>query len=225
MDPKPWAQTAEAVLENQWEIQRRRRLWMILVSWDIQMGVILGRPISVDPSLRVTIPVDCILPSTIAERSTMLVQPRGEEDPPTPLTRAIWAYQAIAPLRPILELERDGPCPRDFSRVDELHQRLLDIEANTPPYFRLQNPDTRYDDLPGCKWLPSIRATLPQVTIFNFMALHRPYIFTRAKSRTAALKACLRMLEAQRLHFSLLKPQQYKTYALVHACPNKNTPC
>ncbi|KJR85369.1 uncharacterized protein SPSK_08412 [Sporothrix schenckii 1099-18] len=214
MDPKPWANTAEAVLENQWEIQLRRRLWMTLVSWDIQMGAILGRPITVDPTARMTLPIDCIMPKTYAERSTMPVQARGENDPPTPLSRAIWSFEAISPLRPILEFEKEGPCPRDFSRIDELHETIVEIESRTPPVFRVDNPDTRYDNLPGFAWLPSIRATTPQVIIFNYMALHRPYIFTRAKSRTEALKACIRMLQVQRVYFASLKPQQYKTFSL-----------
>ncbi|CAK7222763.1 hypothetical protein SBRCBS47491_004971 [Sporothrix bragantina] len=214
MDPKPWTQTAEAVLENEWEIQRRRRLWMTLVSWDVQMGVILGRPITVDMNARITLPVDCIMPKTFAQRSTMPVQLRGENDPPTPLSRAIWSFEAISPLRTILEFEKEGPCPRDFSRVDALHEKIVDLEARTPPFFRMDNPDTRFDDLPGFAWLPSIRATMPQIMIFNYMALHRPYIFTRAKSRTEALKACIRMLQVQRVHFASLKPQQYKTFSL-----------
>lgn len=187
---------------------------MTLVSWDIQMGVILGRPITVDPTARMTLPIDCIMPKTYAERSTMPVQARGENDPPTPLSRAIWSFEAISPLRPILEFEKEGPCPRDFSRIDELHEKIVDIESRTPPVFRMENPDTRYDDLPGFAWLRSIRATMPQVMIFNYMALHRPYIFTRAKSRTEALKACIRMLQVQRQHFASLKPQQYKTFSL-----------
>lgn len=214
MDPKPWAQTAEAVLENQWEIQRRRRLWMTLVSWDIQMGIILGRPVTVDLSAHLAMPIDCILPKTYAERSTMAVQPRSEHDPPTPLSRVVWAYDAIKPLRRILELEKEGPCPRNFARVDEIHEELVDIESRTPPFFRLENPDTRFDNLPGCDWLRSVRATMPQIPIFNFMALHRQYIFTRPKSRTEALKACIRMLQVQRVHFASLRPQQYKTFSL-----------
>ena len=191
---------------------------MTLVCWDVHMGVILGRPITVDVSVCPIKPIDCILPKTYAERSTMAVQPRSKDDPPTPLSRVIWAYLAIAPLRSIVELEKEGPCPRNFARVDELHEQLVDIEARTPPYFRLENPDTRFDDLPGCDWLRSVRATTPQMPVFNFMALHRQYIFTRPKSRTEALKACLRMLHVQRVHFASLRPHQYKTYVLPICC-------
>lgn len=214
MDPKPWTQSAEAVLENQWEIQRRRRMWMTLVSWDVQMGVVLGRPTTVDLLLDVVLPVDCILPTSLAERATMSVQPRGENDPPTPLSRAIWAFGAITPLRAILELEKQGPVPRDFAAVDRLHDELIQVQEAIPPYFRLENPDTRFDELSECYWLPAIRVTVPQVTIFNRIALHRHYIFTRARSRLEAVRACLAMLSIQRVHFSQLKPQQYRMFSL-----------
>lgn len=182
---------------------------MILVGWDVHTGVVLGRPISISVGMASpTLPVDAPIPK---DRSKTPVLPRNENDPPTPLTRAIWAYHVMVPLRHIVELEKEGACPKDFSKVDALHRQLLDVESQTPPYFRLENPDTRFDDHPDCYWLPYVRATLPQLMSFNFMALHRPYIFTRPKSRTAALRASLNMLHAQRLHFQSLKPQQYKT--------------
>jgi hypothetical protein len=182
---------------------------MILASWDVHTGVVLGRPTSIDlNSAPPTLPVDTPIPK---DRSKTPVTVRGDEDCPTPLTRALWSYQLMSPLRDILALEKEGPCPKDFSKVDALHQRLLDLEASTPPYFRLENPDTRFDGNPGCQWLPDVRNTLLQLACFNFIALHRPYIFTNRRSRMKALKASLSMLNAQRLHFQSLKPQQYKT--------------
>ncbi|OIW27959.1 OMPdecase-domain-containing protein [Coniochaeta ligniaria NRRL 30616] len=211
LDPKPASDDAEAVLENQWEIQRRRKVWMLLLGWDLHTGVVLGRPTTVSHSTPPTLPVDAPLPK---DRSRTPIQPRGDNDPPTPLTRAIWAYTVMRPLRDIIELESEGPCPKDFSKVDAIHQKLLDLEDQTPAYFRLENPDKRFDHLPECHWLPSVRASLPQLIAFNVMALHRPYIFTRAKSRTEALKSSLKALESQALHFQSLGPQQYKTFSL-----------
>ncbi len=209
LDPKPASDDAESVLENQWEIQRRRKLWMILVSWDVHTGVVLGRPTTIDLSIRPpTLPVDAPIPK---DRSKTPVIARDPDSPPTPLTRSIWAHHVMNPLREVLDLEKEGPCPKDFSKVEKLHQKLVDIEAQTPAYFRLENPDTRFDNDPDCYWVPFVRATLPQLTSFNFIALHRPYIFTHPKSRTEALRASLNMLHAQRLHFQSLKPPQYKT--------------
>jgi hypothetical protein len=38
----------EDVLENLWLDQLRRRMWVILALWDIHMGIVLGRPTTVD---------------------------------------------------------------------------------------------------------------------------------------------------------------------------------
>lgn len=155
-----------------------------------------------------TLPVDAPIPR---DRRKTPVLPRSENDPPTPLTRMLWGYHILTPLRDILDLEKEGPFPKDFAKIEELHARLLDLEDETPAYFRLTNPDTRFDALPESYWLPKARTSLPQVLSFNMMALHRPYIFTRPLSRTWALKASLDMLEAQRLFFQVMHPQYYRT--------------
>ncbi|KAK9779007.1 hypothetical protein SCAR479_04243 [Seiridium cardinale] len=209
--PDPNATTEEA-LEAMWKAQSRRKIWMTLVMWDLHTGAVLGRPTSIDiRTVKRSSPVDAPIP--IDRRKTPIFA-RGENDPPTPVTRALWGLEIMRPLRDILDLEKEGPFPKDFSKVEKLHQELLDLQERTPPEFRLENPDTRFDHLPECHWLPLARPTLPQLISFNFMALHRPYIFTRPNSRHEALKASLEMLEAQSLHFKVLHPQQYKTFSL-----------
>ncbi|KAL2125958.1 hypothetical protein VTI74DRAFT_2082 [Chaetomium olivicolor] len=189
-----------------------RLVGMVCVAWDLYMACVLGRPATVDLNIQPpTLPVDTPFPK---DHSRTPVVPRSENDPPTTLTRSIWSYRATRPLKEVSEMEKEGPCPKDFSRVDRVHNELLELEARMPAYFRMVNPDTRFDDLPECSWLPLARVATPQVLAFGRMALHRPYIFTRPKSRTEALKASLDMLHAQRLHFMLLKPQLYKTFSL-----------
>ncbi|KAK4205793.1 hypothetical protein QBC40DRAFT_2238 [Triangularia verruculosa] len=218
LDPKPPpGATLQEVLEVQWEVQRRRKIWMTLVVWDVHMAGVLGRPTTINltavpPSLPVDVKGDS--PGASPSGELMPIVERGENEPPTPLTRALWAYHIMAPMREILELEKEGACPRDFGRVDRLHEEVVSIESKTPSFFRLENPDTRWDDKEDCYWLPLARVILPQLSSFELMALHRPYIFTRPKSRTEALKASLGMLNAQRLHFMALRPALYKTFAL-----------
>lgn len=185
---------------------------MNLLGWDLHTGAVLGRPTSVDFRLMTrALPIDSIMPK---DRRKSPIVPRSDNDPPTPLTRAIWSWEAMRPLRDILDLEKEGPFPKDFSKVEKIHQELLDLQARTPPPFRMENPDTRFDHLPECWWLPFVRPSLPQLISFNIMALHRPYVFTRATSRYEALKASLDMLEAQKSYFALMKPQQHKTFTL-----------
>ena len=217
LDPKPKDSTAEAIIENQWEIQRRRLLWATLVWWDIHTAVVLGRPTSIDHSQgKPALPIDVainILSKPTSQTPIPLIK-RTDSDPPTPLTRILFAFELGDQLLDVLALEKEGPCPREFSKVDAVHTRMLAVESSIPPWLRLENPDTRFDSLPQCYWLPYFRAQMPQMLAFNLMALHRPYIFTRPVSRTEALKASLGMLQSQRYHFSTLKPHQYKIFSL-----------
>jgi hypothetical protein len=146
LDPKPKDSSIESVLENQWVIQRRRRMYALLAVWDLNCAMVLGRPGTIDwNKLLPTPPVDAILPEN-GDKSPIV--PRGEDDPPTPITRLLWNYQLCGPLRAIMNLENEGPYPVDFSKVDQVHQSILDLDKKMPPAFRLENPDTRWDDRP-----------------------------------------------------------------------------
>ncbi|OLN92139.1 Multidrug resistance regulator 1 [Colletotrichum chlorophyti] len=214
LDPQPASNETEDVLENMWLIQRRRKLYMVLTTWDIHCALVLGRPGSIDwRILPPSLPIDTPPPK---DRRKTPVAPRDDEkDPPTPLTRVIWAFKLVGPMREILELEHDGPCPKDYSKVDRVHQMCLELDELTPAYFRLENPDRRWDDEPSCYWLQSVRFYLPQLNLFNLMALHRPYIFNRQKSRTEALKASIEMLHRQMLTFQGLEPGSWRNFDAV----------
>ncbi|KAI0444459.1 hypothetical protein F4803DRAFT_249532 [Xylaria telfairii] len=212
-DPQPTAEDhGEEAMEKMWRAQHRRMVWLILMGWDLHTGAVLGRPTSIDHRLiSRSAPIDAIIPKT-GKRVPLV--PRTDDDPPTPLTRSIWSWQIMKTLREIQDLEKEGPFPKDFSKVDRIHAEILDVQARTPPPFRSENPDTRFDHLPECWWLPYARAQLPQLHAFNILALHRPYVFTRAASRNAALKASLEMLESQRQQFAALDTAQHRTYSL-----------
>ena len=170
--------------------------------------MVLGRPTSIHMKVEPALPVDAIL---TMNRTQTLVLPRGSNDPPTPLTRAIWAYRIMNELRKVQALEKEGSYPEDFFHIDEIDQEMRELAESVIPVFRRQNPDKRFDLNAGYRWLPRARATLPQLLSFNLMALHRPYVFTRAVSRSRALEACLDMLQAQREHFESISENQYKT--------------
>ncbi|KAI1753010.1 hypothetical protein F4782DRAFT_498052 [Xylaria castorea] len=212
-DPQPTPDDdGEEAMEKMWRAQHRRMVWLILMGWDLHTGAVLGRPTSIDYRLiNRSFPIDAIIPR-IAKRVPLV--PRTDDDPPTPLTRSIWSWEIMKTLRDIQDLEKEGPFPKDFSKVEKIQAEILDVKARTPPPFRSENPDTRFDHLPECWWLPYSRAQLPQLHAFNILALHRPYVFTRAASRNAALKASLEMLESQRQQFAALDTAQHRTYSL-----------
>ncbi|XMA15605.1 hypothetical protein WAI453_008396 [Rhynchosporium graminicola] len=203
----------EDVLENLWQEQLRRRMWLILSLWDIHMAIILGRPTTVDPrDGKPRFPIDAPTPRN---RREVAPAPRTDSDPPTSLTMLLWLAEVAAPLWDIFNLEKEDPNQNNYPKLELMHKMINQITLHTPPFFRTQNPDTTFDRHPDCFWLSSARSILQNAAAFTVMALHRPYIFTNSNSRTAALKAGLDILRAQRTYFNLLSIRHYKMFALV----------
>lgn len=205
--------TSEDALENVWLEQLQRILWLILSMWDIQMAIALGRPTTIDITQhgRPTFPIDIPLPRNRRDEAP---SPRGERDPPTPLTMLLWMAELSAPLWDIFTLEKYSH-QTTLAKVDHMHGLINQIELHCPPFFRADDPDTTFDSLSSCYWLPHARPIFQSALAFTKMALHRPYIFTNFSSRTKALKAGLDILRAQRTLFTLLTATHYKMSSLV----------
>ncbi|KAI1328051.1 hypothetical protein F5Y16DRAFT_369940 [Xylariaceae sp. FL0255] len=214
MDPLPAPDdTGDEAMEKMRMTQQRRAAWLILVSWDLHTGAVLGRPTSIDHRMvNRAPPIDAALPKN-PNRLEPLIQ-RTSDDPPTPLARTICGWEIMKSLRDILDLEKEGPFPTDFTKVDRLQDQIIQARTRVPASLRHENPDTRFDNLPDYWWVEPARAQLTQLSAFNVVALHRPYVFTRYESRHEALKSSLEMLEAQRRQFEVLNISQHRTYSL-----------
>lgn len=181
---------------------------------DVNMAVFLGRPGSIITAHGLpTLPVDAPPP---ADFSKTPMEARDEAvDPPTLLTRQLFLSRIGSSLRYILDLEPDGSHPRDFSKVDHVHQIMLALEDSKPAVFRLENANHRWDAHPQCsKWIHHMRLYAKQLHFFGLMALHRPYIFHRKKSRVEALRAAVNMLGIQRQTFDGLPLVQWRGFHL-----------
>ncbi|KAH7155022.1 hypothetical protein B0J13DRAFT_215231 [Dactylonectria estremocensis] len=212
LDPEPKDWSANSIVENQWFIQRRRRMYTLLAVWDLNCSTILGRPGTIDWNQTLpTPPVDTSIPTN---RSKTPVVPRGETERPSPVTRILWNVELAKPLQAIRNLEMELPNPKDFPKVDQLHQSILDLHDRIPPAFRLDDPDTQWDDEPDMRWLQACRFYFAQLHMFGLMALHRSYVFHRKRSRAEAIQASLRMLEIQKMTFQGLPPDTWRNYLL-----------
>ncbi|KAM0187813.1 hypothetical protein ACHAPA_010372 [Fusarium lateritium] len=215
LDPKPKDSSVESILENQWLIQRRRRIYILLAIWDLNCAMILGRPGTVDWNQALpTPPVDAPIPEN---RNKTPVVPRGEDDHPTPITRLLWNCKLCGPLRAIQNLEVGGAYPMDPAKIDEIHQSILDLDKNIPPSFRMNNPDTRWDRLPETHWYLANRFYFASLHEFSKMALHRPFVFNRLESRVEAIPASLKTLEIQKMTFEGLPPDSWRNFMLFFA--------
>lgn len=203
----------EKALEALWLVEQRRRMWLNLQMWDAHMGLILGRPTVIDINEdKITVPIDT--PSTINRRLSAPL-PRAIDDPPTPLTMLITNTRFLYALREILVLEKEGVHPKDYTKVDQVHQEIVKSIEHLPPFFRSVNPDTTFDDRPDCHWLPAARQLFDTTGAFVIMTLHKPYAFTNSNHRHEALKASLTILRAQRRLFQYLEARHYKLFNLV----------
>jgi hypothetical protein len=206
-------QSPEKALETLWLVEVRRRMWINLQLWDAHMALVLGRPTSMDNTeVNVTFPIDT--PSTKNHRGTAPL-PRSESDPPAPLTILINNAKFILVLHDILALQKEGVHPKDYTKVERLHQEIVKRLEQMHPALRSKNPDTTFDECPDCKWLPAARQILASQGGFLIMALHKPYVFTNSNSRHEALKAGLTILRAQRCLFLNLQARHYKLFNIV----------
>jgi hypothetical protein len=201
-------------LEAQWNTEFRRRMWSLLVIWDAHFAIMLGRPTNLDHSTMYNIPIPIDTPPC-KNRKTSPPQPRSETDPPTSLTMLIANMKLLQSLWDILALEKDGTNPKDFTKVEEAHQRIFKSIENLPAVFRVDNPDMTWDDSPNCHWFIKARQILKSTGGFCLMALHKPYAFTNARHRSESIKAALMILEAQRDLFARVEAAHFKLYNLV----------
>ncbi|KAI1056248.1 hypothetical protein LB507_001886 [Fusarium sp. FIESC RH6] len=215
LDPKNAASSLESILEHQWLIQRRRRIYILLAIWDLNCAMILGRPGTIDWNQTLpTPPVDAPIPKN---RDKTPVVPRGEDDHPTPITRLLWNYELCRPLLAIQNLEVKGSYPLDPDKIEKIHKSIQDLDKTMPPSFRMDNPDTRWDNLPETHWYTANRYYFASLHEFSKMALHRPFIFNRAESRVEAIHASLKTLEIQKLTFEGLPPDSWRNFMLFFA--------
>lgn len=175
--------------------------------------MVLGKPLNFKLNdYTIVPPTDCALPMN--RKSAGAPFARTEFDKPNIFTLCLLEYNVHKYFPEVRELELEGPCPRDPGKVERLHRIALDYIAAIPPAFRNENPDTSFDhEFPR---LASQREFLWATVWMFVLMLHRPYIFSNAKSRTEIMKASIEMLKAQQRFFDTLSPHHYRMFTLAY---------
>lgn len=176
------------------------------------MAMVLGKPMNIN--LR-----DCMICPPVDARVTEDPQitppfPRAELDRPSEFTVRLIEYRLQIYLPRVRELETEGPFPKDYTRVQWLHQEALSYIDTLPAIYRFDNPDTSFDL--ACPWLPAQREYLCTATWYFVLALHKPYTFTIPESRKEIMRSGITMLKAQQRYFEYLKEHHYKLFVLTY---------
>ncbi|KAF2497066.1 hypothetical protein BU16DRAFT_348592 [Lophium mytilinum] len=189
----PSSSKPEELLDSLWMNELRKRTWWNLFVWDSFMALELGRPMFIDlKKCTVTPPIECEIPP---DRLKRVPTPRSDSDPPIPLTERILRLTISRRFAEIRELESQGSVPQNPEKVKELHDFAVKYREDLPAFFRVTNPDTRWDD--SCPFVPTHRELISFLTDSFLMALHRPYIFTRSKSQREVYNCALAILDSQ----------------------------
>lgn len=104
-------------------------------------------------------------------------------------------------------------CPKDYSVIYELHQKVENLLDNLPLIFRPRNPDTSIDS--QYPLLPRQRIQILCSGNSFLSALHRPHIHIYPKSRRAAIISAVTIIEAQQTFFEMTPRHQYKFFGLA----------
>lgn len=204
-----------ASIDAQWDEETEHRIWFVLHNWDIHMAVVLGRPITTMMTEGKAID----LPDDLAPReSEAPPRKRTNLDPPTPFSLILVGYDVAYRYLPrIRGLENRGARTEDYDIVRETHTAIVENMDHESLWCRDEEPDPRFDEFPGCHWLPVARGPLMSGIYFVLLSLHRPYICSVSESRMKALKAALKILTVQRRLFQLSEPQQYISFNVVYS--------
>ncbi|KAJ5092897.1 transcriptional regulator family: Fungal Specific TF [Penicillium angulare] len=190
------------------------KVWVVLHIWDIHMAVVLGRPIMTD--LQIDRFANTIQDE--GDRQELFSHWQNEVDHPRPFDIILAGYNvAYRYFKDIHQIENNGAHTQDYSVVEHIHSAIKKNLESLPSWCRLDNPDTKFDRLHACQWLPVAREGLSSLINLVLLTLHRPFIFFVANSRTEALKAGISILRAQERLFEQSEPHQHKVFNPVYA--------
>ncbi|KAH6625099.1 hypothetical protein C7974DRAFT_194868 [Boeremia exigua] len=174
------------------------RIWLMLHLWDAHMAVVLGRPMMtrLNPS---NIPLPASWSHSPIEQE--LLQPRD-----VILCGFHTAYKYLQDI-PGLEKKDNG-----FLLVEEIHKKILANIANLPAWATPQR-----SRLNESAWLSAALETMFTNVHFVLLALHRPFVFSSASSRSKAYYFATQIMESQARLFDRTEPLQYKSFELVYS--------
>ncbi|KAF7591321.1 hypothetical protein BBP40_001697 [Aspergillus hancockii] len=203
----------EQTLSKVWYEENKKRLWINLFVWDSLMAMILGRPRTIHPDdCDVKPPIDCNIPKDPSKTVPMTVQPGEPQNGPTTVSASLFRYALAEKYHEVRALKADRPHLKDHSIIQTLHEQVISLLENVPPYLRFKGPDTSWDA--EHPYLPQLREEVFMTGNLFLMTLHRPHILASTDSRKAALEAALATLESQQRFFGQTSEHHYPLFGL-----------
>ncbi|PLB53289.1 hypothetical protein P170DRAFT_404297 [Aspergillus steynii IBT 23096] len=196
-----------------WYEENKKRLWINLFVWDSFMAMILGRPrmINLD-DCDTKPPMNCNIPRDPSTAIPMTVRPEDSHSP-VMISAPLFRYSLACKVHKMKATRADSPRLTNYTIVQTLHEEIMLLMDELPPFLRLKNADTTWDL--EHQYLPQLRQELQVMLNLFVMALHRPHIISNEESRRAALQAALQTLDCQRCFFAQAEKDQYHLFGMA----------
>lgn len=177
------------------------------------MAMILGRPrmINLD-DCDAKPPLYCNIPREPSTAIPMTVRPEDTHSPII-ISGPLFRYSLAFKMHKMRATKANSPRLNDYTVVQTLHEEIMSLMHEVPPFLRLKNADTTWDL--EYRYLPQLRQELQVMLNLVVMALHRPHVISSEESRKAALQAALQTLECQRCFFAQAEKDQYHLFGLA----------
>jgi len=178
------------------------------------MGMVLGRPTLIDDRhCTVAPPLDCNIPDDIGHSPPV---PRGPLDPPSQFTQRLLDYQLAQIINEIDDLQLDSAKAMSCSleETGRLQARLESVIECYPPGLAVADRDTSHDGGQHTVFLRAQAELLRCSTYSLIVGLHRPFVFTRQKSRIEIVRAGMSVLESQQRLLEATREHHHTIYTL-----------
>ncbi|KAF4304472.1 hypothetical protein GTA08_BOTSDO07746 [Botryosphaeria dothidea] len=204
----------EETLRQLWYDEHKRRIWVILFTWNSFMAFVLGRPRQINISdCDIRTPMDCNIPEDPSKKVPLATPVPGDDEMPSFFSSSLVQYELSRKVHEMREMFADKPYTKDYNVVWNFHKQVLSILENAQPLVRPMNPDTSFDS--KYPILPKKREQIFSVANNMIMVLHRPHMSMHVESRKAAVQAALNNLDSQERFFRVSEPHHYKLFGLT----------
>lgn len=175
--------------------------------------MILGRPrmINLD-DCDAKPPLYCNIPRDPSTAIPMAVRPEDTRSP-IMISASLFRYALACKVHKMRATKSGSPRLNDYTIIQTLHEEILTLMHELPPFLRLKNADTTWDL--EYHYLPQLRQELQVMLNLFVMSLHRPHVLSSEESRRAALQAALQTLDCQRCLFAQAEKDQYHLFGLA----------
>jgi hypothetical protein len=177
------------------------------------MAMVFGRPRIINANdCNIKLPIDCNIPEDPSKIVPTVAHPIGDNDEPSSFSSYLFYYSLSQLAHEMRATGASSHCPRDYSAIQDFHDRVVSLLDAVPLILRPKNPDTSWDT--RCPDLPLQREQVLTTANSFLLALHRPNIHIYPESRKRALEAALVTLESQQRFFEKVSRHHYKFFGL-----------